>query len=154
LSVPRSVDPNVRTLEGVVAHDLDDLCAAMDQGEQRRTLLPVAERLIAQEASGFRTKLLSETVLSTISAMRERLELICTQEMDQLREQFGPFTEDQEIALVTLSTHISQRITSALARQLKEMPGHNELTGALQQLFQLEMSSSKAKVRAKADGCD
>jgi len=152
LSVPRSVDPNVRTLEGVAAHDLDDLCAAMDQGEQRRTLLPVAERLIAQEASGFRTKLLSESVLTTISAMRERLELICTQEMDQLREQFGPFTEDQEIALVTLSTHISQRITSALARQLKEMPGHNELTGALQQLFQLEMSASKAK--AKAEGCD
>ena len=82
--------------------------------------------------------------------MRERLELICTQEMDQLRDQFGPFTEDQEIALVTLSTHISQRITSALARQLKEMPGHNELTGALQQLFQLEMSNSKAK----AKGCD
>jgi glutamyl-tRNA reductase len=150
LSVPRTVDPNVRTLEGVVAHDLDDLCAAMDQREQRRTMLPVAERLIAQEASGFRTKLLSETVLSTISAMRERLELICRQEMDQLREQFGPFTDDQEVALVTLSAHISQRISAALARQLKEMPGHNELTGALQQLFQLEMSPAKAK----AKGCD
>lgn len=150
LSVPRTVDPNVRTLEGVVAYDLDDLCAAMDQSEQRRTLLPVAERLIAQEASGFRTKLLSESVLSTISAMRERLEHICTQEMDQLREQFGPFTEDQEVALATLSTHIAQRISAALARQLKEMPGHNELTGALQQLFQLEI----AKPKAEAKTCD
>ena len=36
LAVPRTVDPNVRTLEGVTAHDLDDLCAAMDQREQRR----------------------------------------------------------------------------------------------------------------------
>jgi glutamyl-tRNA reductase len=150
LSVPRTVDPNVRTLSGVVAHDLDDLCAAMDLREQRVTMLPVAERLIAQEASGFRTKLLSETVLSTISAMRERLELICTQEMEQLREQFGPFTEDQEVALVTLSAHISQRISSALARQLKEMPGRNELTGALQQLFQLEI----AKPMAEAKTCD
>jgi glutamyl-tRNA reductase len=150
LSVPRTVDPNVRTLEGVVAYDLDDLCAAMDQSEQRRTLLPVAERLIAQEASGFRTKLLSESVLSTISAMRERLEHICTQEMDQLREQFGPFTEDQEVALATLSTHIAQHISAALARQLKELPGHNELTGALQQLFQLEI----AKPKAEAKTCD
>lgn len=150
LSVPRTVDPNVRTLEGVVAHDLDDLCAAMDQCEQRRALLPVAERMIAQEASGFRTKLLSESVVSTISAMRERLEHICTQEMDQLREQFGPFTEDQEVALSTLSTHIAQRISAALARQLKEMPGRNELTGALQQLFQLEI----AKPKAEAKSCD
>jgi glutamyl-tRNA reductase len=147
LSVPRTVDPNVRTLEGVVAYDLDDLCAAMDRSEQRRTLLPVAERLIAQEASGFRIKLLSESVLSTISAMRERLEHICTQEVDQLREQFGPFTKDQEVALATLSTHIAQRISAALARQLKEMPGHNELTGALQQLFQLEIAKPKAEAK-------
>lgn len=150
LSVPRTVDPNVRALEGVAAHDLDDLCAAMDQREQRRTQLPVAERLIAQEASGFRSKLLSESVVPTISAMRERLELICTQEMDQLREQFGPFTDDQEVALETLSAHIAQRISAALARQLKEMPGRNELTGALQQLFQLEV----AKPQAKSQGSD
>ena len=73
--------------------------------------------------------------------------MICTQEMDQLREQFGPFTEDQEVALETLSAHISQRISAALARQLKEMPGHNELTGALQQLFQLDVAKPKAKPR-------
>ncbi len=148
LSVPRTVDPKIRTLEGVVAHDLDDLCAAMDQSEPRRTMLPMAERLIAQEAAGFRTKLLSESVLTTISAMRERLEMICKQEMDQLREQFGPFTEDQEVALSTLSTHIAQRISAAVARQLKEMPGRNELTGALQQLFQLEVAKPKAEVKA------
>jgi glutamyl-tRNA reductase len=148
LSVPRTMDPDVRALEGVTAYDLDDLSAAMDQREQRRTMLPVAERIIATEASGFRTKLLSESVLSTITAMRERLELICAQEMDQLREQFGPFTEDQEVALETLSAHISQRISAALARQLKEMPGRNELTGALQQLFQLEMTGSKAEAKA------
>jgi glutamyl-tRNA reductase len=148
LSVPRTMDPNVRMLEGVTAHDLDDLCAAMDQREQRLTMLPVAERVIAEEALGFRSKLLSESVVSTISAMREKLELICAQEMDQLREQFGPFTEDQQVALQTLSAHISQRISAALARQLREMPGRNELTGALQQLFQLEMSNLKAKANA------
>ena len=78
--------------------------------------------------------------------MRERLELICKQEMDQLREQFGPFTDDQEVALETLSAHIAQRISAALARQLKEMPGRNELTGALQQLFQLEVAKPQAEV--------
>ena len=60
-----------------------------------------------------------------------------------LTEQFGPFTEDQRVALETLSAHITQRISAALARQLKEMPGRPELTGAIQQLFQLQMSSSQ-----------
>jgi glutamyl-tRNA reductase len=141
ISMPRTIDPNVRLLEGVVAYDLDDLSAIAEQSEPRRSMLPVAERIIATEAAGFRNKLLSESVVSTISAMRKRLELICSQEMDQLRDQFGPFTEDQEVALRTLSSHISQRIAAALARQLKEMPGHSELTGALQQLLQLEMNT-------------
>lgn len=147
VAIPRTVDPNVRALDGVVAHDLDDLCSAMDKREERRSMLPVAERIIAEEAAGFRNKLLSESILPTISAMRERLELICLQEMDQLKDQFGPFTEDQEIALQALSSHIVQRISATLARQLKEMPGRPELTGAIQQLFQLRVSDAKVDVR-------
>jgi glutamyl-tRNA reductase len=141
-AVPRTVDPNVRTLDGVTAYDLDDLCSAMDKREERRTMLLSAERIVAEEAAGFRNKLLTESILPTISAMRERLDLICQQEMDQLNEQFGPFTEDQEVALKALSAHITQRISATMARQLKEMPGRLELTSALQQLFQLEMCGS------------
>jgi glutamyl-tRNA reductase len=148
LSVPRTIETSIRTLNGVRAYDLDDLCAAMDDAEPRRTMLPVAERAIAEEAAGFRTKLLSESVTSIISAMRERLEAICEQEMQQLRDQFGPFSEDQELALQTLSTHISQRIAAALARQMKEAPGRSELSGAVQQLFQLETSPLVAKASA------
>jgi len=138
VGVPRTVDPNVRMLDGVTAYDLDDLCAAMDLCEERRSFRPVAERIIATEAAGFRSKLLSESVLPTISGMREKLEQICRQEMDQLNEQFGPFTEDQQVALHAFSAHITQRISATLARQLKEMPGQPELTSAIQQLFQLE----------------
>ncbi len=149
LAVPRTVDSNVRTLDGVTAYDLDDLCSAMDKREARRTMLPLAERIIAEEAVGFRNQLLSESVLPTISAMRENLELICRQEMDVLKEQFGPFTEDQRVALETLSAHITQRISATLARQLKEMPGRPELTCAIQQLFQLQMSSSQGNTNTR-----
>jgi glutamyl-tRNA reductase len=147
VAVPRTVDPNVRTLNGVTAYDLDDLCATMDQREERRRLLPVAERIIASEAAGFRGKLLMESVLPTISGMREKLEQICRQEMDQLNEQFGPFTEDQELALQALSSHITQRISATLARQLKEMPERPELTSAIQELFQLEDLRPELKLK-------
>jgi len=147
LGVPRTVDPNVSSLEGVSAFDLDSLCSAMDLREERLRSIPIAGRMIAEEAAGFRSKLLSESVLPTISGMRERLEQICRQEMDQLKEQFGPFTEDQEVALHALSAHITQRISASLARQLKEMPGRPELTTAIQQLFQLEVSAPDTHVK-------
>lgn len=148
LSVPRTVDPEARSLEGVTAYDHDDLCAAMDHRETRRGTVAQAERILATQAAGFRTELLSESALTTIIAMRERLESICAEEMEQLREQFGPFSEDQQTALTTLSAHIAQRICAALARQLKETPGRNELTGALQQLFQLELGEGSATAKS------
>ena len=147
LAVPRTVDSSVRMLDGVIAYDLDDLCGAMDKREQRRAMMAAAEGIIATEAAGFRNKLLAESIVPTIAAVRERLELICEQEMDQLKEQFGPFTEDQAVALEALSAHITQRISATMARQLKEMPGHAELTSAIQQLFQLEVHSSEPDVK-------
>ena len=110
-------------------------------------MMPMAERIVAEEAAGFQNQLLSESVLPTISAMRERLEQICRQEMDQLKEQFGPFTEDQELALEALSSHITQRISATMARQLKEMPGRVELTSAIHQLFQLEEPNPRVDVK-------
>ena len=69
----------------------------------------------------------------------------------QLREQFGPFNQDQEVALQALSGHISQRIAAALARQMKETPGCNGLTSAVQKLFQIEPGDAEAQVKvAKA----
>jgi glutamyl-tRNA reductase len=131
---------------------MDDLCAAMDNSERRRTMLPVAERTIAEEAMGYSSKLLSESVVSTIAGMRGKLELICGQEMDKLREQFGPFSEEQEVALQALSTHISQRIAAALARQMRETSDRSELTNAVQKLFQLEPGDAEASVKVAAAG--
>jgi len=155
LSVPRTIDPGVRTLDGVTAYDMDDLCVAMDKSERRRSMLPVAERMIAEEAAGFSMRLLSESVVSTIAGMREKLETICGQEMGKLREQFGPFSEDQEVALQALSTHISHRIAAALARQMRETADRNELTSAVQKLFQLEPGDAEADVKlARAGSAD
>lgn len=147
LSVPRTVDRGVRLVEGVTAFDLDDLCAAMGLREHRRMMLPVAERIIVAEASGFLRTLVSESVLPTICAVRERLELICAEEVDKLGEQFGPFLEDEQVTLRRFSAHISQRITADLARQLQEKPGQSELTRALQRLLQLDLTNSKAEAK-------
>jgi glutamyl-tRNA reductase len=60
------------------------------------------------------------------------------------REEYGPFTEDQDQILTTLAARITQRIAGSLARELRDLPdraGQDMLTVALHRLFQLESSN-------------
>jgi glutamyl-tRNA reductase len=107
-----------------------------------RTAVREAEEIITLEAQEFRKKLLAQQVVPTIVALRTRLDEICRQELAQLGEEFGPFTEDQQQALSKLAAHITQRIAGGLARELKELPEKSEqemLASAVQRLFHLEM---------------
>jgi glutamyl-tRNA reductase len=107
-----------------------------------RTAVRVSEEVIAAEAQEFRKRLLAQQVVPTIVALRTRLDEICRQELNQLGEEFGPFTEDQQQALSKLASHITQRIAGGLARELKELPEKTEqemLASAVQRLFHLEM---------------
>jgi len=54
----------------------------------------------------------------TITALRERLQELCDQELSSLSDQFGPFTEDQSEAMRAYATHIAQRISATIARQM------------------------------------
>ena len=69
-------------------------------------------------------------------------------ELEVLRKEFGPFTEDQDETLTTLTIHITQRIAGSLARELKELPEREEqdvLTAAVGRLFQLEQPVGAGK---------
>ena len=61
--------------------------------------------------------------------------------MEFLGQEFGPLTEEPDDVLTTLTSHITQRIASSLARELRELPdrsGQGMLTAAVQKLFQLD----------------
>ena len=90
---------------------------------------------------------MAERVVPTIVALRLRLEEVCRQELETLRQEFGPFTEDQNQVLTALTAHITQRIAGSLARELKELPERNEqdvLASALTRLFHLEQPEMAA----------
>jgi glutamyl-tRNA reductase len=106
-----------------------------------------AESIVQEEVQGFRRKLMAERVVPTIVALRQRLDDLCRQELEVLRKEFGPFTEDQDQALTALTNHITQRIAGSLARELKELPERDEqdvMTAAVSRLFQLEQPGMAA----------
>ena len=152
IAVPRDIDPAAREVEGIHLFDMDDLEQVVKHNAVgRRSAAEAAEEIVQAEVDGFRRKLMAERVVPTIVALRQRLDELCQQELEVLREEFGPFTEDQNQALTTLTNHITRRIAGSLARELKELPERSEqeaLTAALHRLLQLghpEMAAAGAK---------
>jgi glutamyl-tRNA reductase len=144
IAVPRNVDPRVGEIDGIYLFNLDSLEEVIrrDSGGHR-TATEAANGIVANEVLGFRRRLMAERVVPTIVALRQRLEELCQQEVEFLRKEFGPFTEDQDQALTTLAAHITQRIAGSLARESRELPdrtGQNMLTVAVNRLFHLDNS--------------
>jgi len=149
IAVPRDIDPNVRDVEGIHLFDMDDLEAVVKRNSAgRQAAAEAAEKIVQAEVLGFRGKLLAERVVPTIVALRRRLDELCRQELETLRKEFGPFTEDQDETLTVLTSHITKRIAGSLARELKELPEREEqdvLTAAVGRLFQLEQPVGAGK---------
>ncbi len=145
IAVPRDIDPGVREVEGIHLFDMDDLEHVVKRNAVgRQAAAEAAEKIVQAEVQGFCRKLMAERVVPTIVALRQRLDELCRQELETLRQEYGPFTEDQDQALTTLTMHITQRITSSLARELKELPERKEqdvLTAVVGRLFHLEQPS-------------
>ena len=142
IAVPRNIDPEVVQAQGIHLFDMDNLESVLRRKTLgRQAAAEAAGRIVQEEAQAFRCKLIAERVVPTIVALRERIDELCRQELEVLRKELGPFTEDQDEALTTLTAHITQRIAGSLARELKELPDREEqdvLTTAVSRLFQLK----------------
>jgi len=144
IAVPRDIDPGVREIDGMHVFDMDDLEQAVrrSSGErQAAAAAAAAEKIICSEVSGFRRRLTAEQAMPALAVLRQHLDELCHEELDSLRREFGPFTSDQDQALVAFGAHVTQRIASALARELKESPGKGEpevLSTALHRVLGIE----------------
>ncbi len=154
IAVPRDVDPAARAVKGVYLYDIDDLEQVVKHNTgERQVAAADAQRIVDEEVSGFRRKLMAERIVPTIVALRNRLDEICRQELGSFRDELGPFTGDQDKMLELLTTRITKRIAGSLARELKELPERVEqeqLTAAVTRLFHLEqpeLAAAGAKIQ-------
>jgi glutamyl-tRNA reductase len=70
IAMPRDIDPTVREVAGIFLYDLDDLEKVVQHNAGEREAAAIeAQRIVEQEARGFRGKLLAERVVPTIVAL-------------------------------------------------------------------------------------
>jgi glutamyl-tRNA reductase len=130
IAVPRDIDPAVREIQGMRLFDIDDLEHALRRNSrERQATAAAAEKIVAAEVCGFRHKLAAEQSVPAFIALRHHLDDLCREELELLRREFGPFTEDQDQAMTAFAAHITQRIASSLARELKRSPEKDDPGG-------------------------
>jgi len=146
IALPRDIDPSVREVPGIFLYDIDDLEKVVEHNAgQRQGAAAEAEKIVSEEAQGFRQKLLAERMVPTIIALRQRLDEICRQELESFRRECGPFSKDEDETLMAVTSRMTQRIAGSLARELKELPEkveQEQMRAAVQRLFHLETPTS------------
>jgi glutamyl-tRNA reductase len=146
IAVPRDIDPQVRNIHGIFLYDIDDLEEVIKRASSvHETALEQATAIVISEAKFFTRRLMSELALPMMMALRERLDELCRQELENYREDVGTFNAEQEQLLSALSKRISSRIAGSLARELKDFPGQTDqeqMTLAIQKLFHLKQTTT------------
>ena len=142
IAMPRDIDGAVREIPGIFLYDLDDLERVVQHnaGEREAAALE-AQKIVEQEACGFRRQLLAERVVPTIVALRSSLDELCRQELESFQEECGPFSKDEVALLGNVASRITRKIAGSLARELKELPEKMEqehMTVAVRRLFHRE----------------
>jgi glutamyl-tRNA reductase len=151
IAVPRDIDPAVREVPGILLHNIDDLEQAISQNlDGRRAAAAEAEVIVAEEAQGFRRRLAAQRVVPTLVSLRNRLEEIRRQELEDYQSEFGPLPEPQAHALEELTTRTIERIAEMLGRELREtpeIPEQDRLTAAVRRLFHLPQSPAALRAQ-------
>jgi len=119
LALPRDIDPRVREFEGVLLYDLEDLERAVEPRTGAREDESKAGAIVAAEAQAFRKELTTEGTAPAITALRQRLDEICRQELESFRLEQGPFPKDQDQLIAAVSARITHKIAGSLAKELK-----------------------------------
>ncbi len=147
-AVPRDIDPAVRNVHGVFLYDIDDLEQVVKRASTiHETAAEQAQSIVVSEAKFFFRRLTSEISMPMVTALRERLDELCRQEVESYVADVGPLSAEQLQVLNGLARRIGSRISGSLARELNDLPEQvqqNQLTSAIQRLFHLRNSTPTA----------
>jgi glutamyl-tRNA reductase len=120
ISVPRNVDPQMNTLDGMFVYDIDDLQAvAAGNTAERRKEAERAEKIVEVEVERFAVRIKSLAVVPTILSLQEQCETIRQAEIDRIRGKLGKITPEQEAAIEAMTRGIVNKLLHTPITTLK-----------------------------------
>ena len=137
LSIPKNVNENVKELPMVTLVHLDHLSQMTDETlENRKQFIPVAESIITEIKTEFEAWVDNRKFAPTIKALKEKLQVFATAEVDTQRKKINEFNEAQA---ALISANLVQKITNHFAHHLKdETISTTESLELIKKVFQLD----------------
>ena len=140
LSIPKNVNENVTTVDGVTLVHMDHLSQITDETlENRKKHIPAAEVIIEEIMDDFLAWTKQRKFAPTIHALKEKLNSIKETELSVQRKKLSNFDEAQA---ELISARIIQKITNHFASHLKDDTTMvDESIEWIEKIFHIETSS-------------
>jgi glutamyl-tRNA reductase len=141
LGMPRNVDPGVGELPGVTLLDLSDLESFVRAGlDQRRKEVTAVQAMVAEEVARYLDATTARQVAPTVTALRERGELLRSAELERFRARLAGLDPRQREAVEGLTRGVVAKLLHDPTVRLKDAAGSargERLAEALRELFDL-----------------
>jgi glutamyl-tRNA reductase len=146
IAVPRDLDPTLNDIDNVFLYDIDDLSQIVDMNRAEREQEAIrAQRIVEEETLKFSRWQQNLTVTPTITALRQKADRICDQELARTLAKLDLDDTDQR-KVEKLASAIAAKILHDPLRYLKSdaCPKGEELKiDMVRTLFGLEDDSSR-----------
>ena len=145
IALPRDIDPRVATIPGVHLYNLDDLHAWVHESIRLRMQeVDQVQAIIAQEIEAFRRWLRSLAVITTISDLRQQVDVLRQQEINRALRHLAATLSERDLAYVQdAMNRLTNKVLHLPTIRLKEAAadGYGEVYAeAVRYLFDLDQS--------------
>ena len=142
IALPRDVDHEVASLEGITLRDLDDLSRWAARGiEQRRGEVDQVRVIVAEEVERFVFEQAQRQAAPLVAQLREAAERVRAAEMERFAARLGSLTDEQREVVESVTRGIVAKFLHSPSVTLREAAGTPQgerLAAAVRDLFDLE----------------
>ena len=156
IAVPRDVEPEAGTLDGIYLADIDDLQkVAAEHREGRQSEASEAEAIVTQELTRFLKAWRGRQLAPTVTALRAHVLGLAQAEAARVAAAFPALGERERRAIADLGEAIAKKLLHAPQMALRNDDAEDgvSLVVAVQRLFALEVAAAAA-VEAESDEAD
>jgi glutamyl-tRNA reductase len=141
IAVPRDVDPDINSVEGVFVYNIDDLqAAAVSNMSSRAKEAMEAEGIIRDEVERYTLRMQSLNGVPSIVALQQSLEDVRQNEMRRMAPRLAQLSSEQLQAVEQMTRALVHKLQHAPIQAIKRaaQEGDRETLAVIQSVFDLE----------------
>ncbi|MGO8719632.1 MAG: glutamyl-tRNA reductase [Acidobacteriaceae bacterium] len=149
IAVPRDVDPEINSVEGVFVYNIDDLQAvAVSNMSSRAKEAKDAEAIIRAEVERYAQRMQSLNGVPSIVALQQTLEDVRQGEMRRIAPRLAQLSSEQLQAVEQMTRSLVHKLQHAPIQAIKRaaQEGDRETLAVIQTVFDLEHHAKQAEI--------